>query len=57
MNKFFDALGEAAVSATLDANSGYWQEKVEDPDQNKTTFASHYELYRFVQIPFGLKNF
>ena len=56
MDECIDSLGDATVFTTLDFNGGYWQVEVAEEDRNKTTFASHCGLYRFVRMPFGLKN-
>jgi hypothetical protein len=36
--------------------SGYWQIPVHPDDRAKTTFTSHECLYRFLRMPFGLRN-
>jgi hypothetical protein len=56
INECIDSLGEAAIFTTLDCNSGYWQIPVEPADRDKTTFTSHYGIYRFIRLPFGLRN-
>ena len=56
MDECIDSLGEATIFSTLDCNSGYWQVKVADQDKDKTTFTCHSGLYRFLRMPFGLKN-
>ena len=56
MDECIDSLGDATVFTTLDCNSGYWQVEVAEEDRDKTTFASHCGLYRFIRMPFGLKN-
>ena len=47
---------DATVFVTLDCSTGYWQVEVAEEDRDKITFASHSGLYRFLCIPFGLKN-
>lgn len=49
-------MGEERIFTTLDANSGYWQIEITEKDKNKTSVTSHHGLYRFVIMPFGLKN-
>ena len=56
MDECIDSLGDATVFTTLDCNSGYWQVEIAEEDRDKTTFASHCGLYRFLRMPFGLKN-
>ena len=56
MDECIDSLGDAVVFTTLDCNSGYWQIPVHPKDRDKTTFTSHYGIYRFLRLPFGLRN-
>ena len=56
MDDCIDSLGDAKIFTTLDANCGYWQLNVDKPDQDKTTFISHSGTYRYVRMPFGLRN-
>jgi len=56
MDECIDSLGDANIFTTLDANCGYWQIEIADQDKDKTTFTSHHGLYRFVRMPFGLRN-
>ena len=56
MDECIDSLGDATVFTTLDCNSGYLQVEIAEEDRNKTSFASHSGLYRFLRMPFGLKN-
>ena len=55
-DEFIDSLGNATLFTTLDCNSGYWQIEIDEADRDKTTFTSHSGPYRFVRMPFGLKN-
>jgi Reverse transcriptase (RNA-dependent DNA polymerase) len=56
MEEFIDSLGDATIFSTLDCNSGYWQIPVHPYDRAKPTFTSHEGLYRFLRMPFGLRN-
>jgi hypothetical protein len=56
MDESIDFLGEAAIFFTLDYNIGYWQIPVDPADHEKTTFKSHLGIYRFIRLPFGLRN-
>ena len=56
MDECIDSLGDANIFTTLDCNSGYWQIPVRPEDREKTTFTSHEGLYRFLRMPFGLRN-
>ena len=56
MDECIDSLGEATIFSTLDCNSGYWQIEIDDRDKDKTTFTSHSGLFRFLRMPFGLRN-
>jgi hypothetical protein len=49
MDECIDSLGDAVVFTTLDCNSGYWQIPVDGEDQDKTTFTSHFGIYRFLR--------
>ena len=56
MDECIDSLGSATVFTTLDCNSGYWQLPVATKDQDKTTFTCHAGSYKFLRLPFGLRN-
>jgi hypothetical protein len=56
MDECIDSLGDATVFTTLDCNSGCWQIPVHPDDRDKTTFNSHSGIYRFIRLPFGLRN-
>ena len=51
-----DSLGDAQIFTTLDCNAGYWHVLVAPEDRDKTTFSSYLETYRYVRMPFGLRN-
>lgn len=42
--------------STIDLQSGYWQIKVHEDDQEKTAFVSPFGIYKFKRMPFGLCN-
>lgn len=50
------SLGDAVVFKLLYASSGYWHCEVDKCNRDKTTFSSHMGLFRYVRMPFGLKN-
>lgn len=50
------ALGNAKYFSTFDLASGYWQIPMNERDREKTAFISHYGLYEFLVMPFGLCN-
>ena len=56
MDECIDSLGSATVFTTLDCNCGYWQLPVAKEDQDKTTFTCHAGSYKFLRLPFGLRN-
>jgi Reverse transcriptase (RNA-dependent DNA polymerase)/RNase H-like domain found in reverse transcriptase len=56
MDECIASLGDAAIFTTLDCNSGYWQIPVHPADRDGTTFTSHCGIYRFLRLPFGLRN-
>jgi Reverse transcriptase (RNA-dependent DNA polymerase) len=56
MDECIYSLGDALIFTTLDCNSGYWQIPVHPEDPDTSTFSSHYGIYRFLRLPFGLRN-
>jgi hypothetical protein len=56
MEECIDSLGDAKIFSTLNCNSGYWKIPVHPDDRAKTTFTSHEGFYRFLRMPFGLRN-
>ena len=56
MDECIDSLGDSCVFSTLDCNTGYWQIPLHEADRDKTTFCSHAGTYRFIRMPFGLRN-
>ncbi|GFS91746.1 retrovirus-related Pol polyprotein from transposon 297 [Trichonephila clavipes] len=54
-----DLLNEATPTSfmsTIDLQSGYHQLKVADVDQDKTAFVCPFGTYRYLRMPFGLRN-
>ena len=51
-----DSLGDAQIFTTLDCNAGYRQVPVAPEKRDKTTFTSYLGTYRYVRMPFGLRN-
>lgn len=56
MEECIDSLNDATVSSTLEASFEYWKIKIEELDQDRTAFTSNNSLYRFLTLPFGVKN-
>lgn len=42
--------------STLDLQSGYWQIGIHHDDQDKTAFVTPFGMYKFLRMPFGLRN-
>lgn len=40
----------------LDATSGFWQLRLDEPSSKLSTFNTPYGRYRFVRLPFGIKS-
>lgn len=51
-----DPLKYGVVFSALGTNPSHWKVEVEDAGSWKTAFTSHHELYRFVSMPFDVKN-
>ncbi len=56
MDECIDSPGEATIFTASDCNSGYWQIPIDPSNRDKTTFKSHFGTYRFVRMPFGVRN-
>ena len=56
MDECIDSLGQANIFSSLDCNSGYWQIAMSEEDKKKTAFTSHFGIFQFLRMPFGLKN-
>ena len=46
---------QAKVISVFDANSGYWQVKLDEVSSQLCTFNKPFERYRFTRLPFGIK--
>ena len=51
-----DTLSGNVWFSKLDANSAYWQVKIDDEDKCKTAVITKYGLFQFAKMPFGLCN-
>jgi Reverse transcriptase (RNA-dependent DNA polymerase) len=56
MDECLDSLGEVVGFPTLYFNSGCLKIPVDPADREKTAFTSHFGVYKFRRLPFGLRN-
>ena len=54
--ELFDRLSKAEYFTKLDLRSGYWQVRVAEGDEAKTTCVTRYGSFEFLVMPFGLTN-
>ncbi|XP_059437724.1 uncharacterized protein LOC132170646 [Corylus avellana] len=52
----FDRLSRASYYTKLDLRSGYWQVRIAEGDEPKTTCVTRYGSFEFLVMPFGLTN-
>lgn len=56
MDECIDLLWRSIVFGTLNTNSVYWQEEIDEEDRDETVFTSYHGLYHFVCMPCKLEN-
>jgi hypothetical protein len=56
MDDLLNAIGPIGCISTLDLQAGYWQIQIRSEDRDKTALVCPFGLYRFLRMPFGLRN-
>ncbi|XP_063390383.1 uncharacterized protein LOC134676003 [Cydia fagiglandana] len=56
IDELLQSTGRHCYISTIDLRSGYWQVSVNPADRDKTSVITPFGTYRFVRMPFGLKN-
>ncbi|KAL0463272.1 UNVERIFIED_CONTAM: RNA-directed DNA polymerase [Sesamum latifolium] len=52
----FDRLSQAKYFTKIDLRSGYWQVRIKEGDEAKTTVVTRYGAFEFLVMPFGMMN-
>ncbi|KAL2251546.1 UNVERIFIED_CONTAM: RNA-directed DNA polymerase [Sesamum indicum] len=52
----FDRLSQANYFTKIDLRSGYWQVRIKEGDETKTTVVTRYGAFEFFVMAFGLTN-
>ena len=56
VEEMFENIGTASIVSTLDLSKDYWQVPMATNSREKTAFTTHFGLYAFEVMPFGLHN-
>ncbi|KAJ3645714.1 hypothetical protein Zmor_023353 [Zophobas morio] len=56
LDDLLHSTGKAKYLSTMDLKSGYYQIQVAKEDRDKTAIVTPFGLYRFLRLPFGLRN-
>ena len=56
LGEVLQQLSQNHVLSTLDAQSGFWQNELEESSKEKTAFSTRKGHYEFNVLPFGLKD-
>ena len=56
IDQIVDSTVGCELLSFLDAYSGYHQIKMKESDQLATSFVTHFGMYCYVTMPFGLRN-
>ena len=56
ISDLFDQLHGAKYFRKFDLRSGYYQVRIAEGDESKTTCVTRYGVFEFLVMPFGLKN-
>jgi hypothetical protein len=56
IDDLFDQMRGAQIFSKIDLRYGYYQVRIKEEDNNKTTFRVRYRHYEFTMVSFGLSN-